>query len=77
MAISDLGRILVAIGLFISLLGGFFWIGGKLDLPIGKLPGDFQFERGGLSCIVPLASSLLLSILLTVLLNVILRSLNR
>jgi hypothetical protein len=34
-------------------------------LPLGRLPGDFTFKRGGVSIYVPLASCILVSVLLT------------
>ena len=34
-------------------------------LPLGRLPGDFSFRRGGFSIYVPLASCILVSVLLT------------
>jgi hypothetical protein len=39
--------------------------------------GNFQFQIGSVSCIFPLATSILLSILLTLVLNFLLRLINR
>jgi len=44
---------------------------------LGRLPGDVRIERPGFTCLVPLASSIILSILLTIVLNVIVRIINR
>ena len=43
----------------------------------GNLPGDIHIQREGITCLVPLASSIILSILLTIVLNVIVRLINR
>ena len=77
MASSSVGRFMVVLGLGIAFLGSLLWIAGKANLPFGRLPGDFTFELRGVSCLIPLASSLLLSLLLTLLLNFVLRILNR
>jgi hypothetical protein len=42
---------------------------GRLGL--GRLPGDFRFERGGVRVYFPIASALLVSLVVTVVLNVV------
>jgi hypothetical protein len=71
MDLQGLGKLLVAFAVALALIGALFWVGGRLGL--GQLPGDFRFQRGGWSCFIPLASSIVLSIVLTLLLNLILR----
>jgi hypothetical protein len=75
--VTSIGRWLVIIGLGLAALGGLVWILGRAGLPLGRLPGDFRFETGTLTCFVPLASMILISLVLTVLLNLIVRLLNR
>jgi len=75
--LTSLGRTLLIVGLGLAVLGGVVWALGRSGLPVGRLPGDFRFEIGGVSCFIPLATSLLLGLGLTVLLNVILRLLNK
>jgi hypothetical protein len=70
---TNLGRWLVLGGLALVLAGGIVWLLGRSGLPLGRLPGDLHFETSGLSCFVPLATSLLLSVLLTIVLNLIAR----
>jgi hypothetical protein len=67
-----LGKILVAAGVGLALLGALIWLLSAAGM-LGRLPGDIRIERPGLTCVFPLASMLLLSIVLTVVLNVILR----
>ena len=63
---SDLGKILVVVGLVIAGIGLLFWTGvGKAWL--GKLPGDIQVSRGNFSFYFPLATCLLISLVLTLL----------
>jgi hypothetical protein len=70
---SSFARWLIVIGLGLAAFGGLLWLLGRTGLPLGRLPGDFRFQSGGLTCILPLATAILLSIILTVLLNLILR----
>ncbi len=75
--LSSIARWLIFLGLFIAGIGLFLLIAARFDLPIGKLPGDIRIETKGLTCVFPLASSILISILLTLLLNFILRWINK
>jgi hypothetical protein len=66
---SDLGKALIGMGVFVVLLGVLLVAAGKLNLPLGRLPGDFAWrsKSGNTSFYFPLATCLLVSILLTVL----------
>jgi hypothetical protein len=59
---------MVAIGLAIAALGGLIWLGGRLNLPLGRLPGDIRIERDNFKFYFPLATCLLLSAVLTLIL---------
>ena len=71
------GRWLVIVGLAIAVIGGLVWGLARLNLPLGRLPGDFIFGGEGFRVSIPLASSIVISILLTVLLNLAARLWNR
>lgn len=60
---SELGRILIGVGLLLVIVGLVVLFAGKLGL--GKLPGDMVIRRGNFTIYFPLVTSLLLSILLT------------
>ena len=62
---SDLGRILVSLGLLLVVIGLIFMVFSRLNIPIGRLPGDFSWRGRGWSVSFPLATSILLSIVLT------------
>jgi hypothetical protein len=74
--LETMGKLLMGIGGALVLLGGLLWLVSKIPF-LGHLPGDIRIERPGFTCLVPLASSIILSIVLTILLNIIVRIINR
>jgi hypothetical protein len=75
--LTTAGRWLILVGLGLAALGGLVWVFGRTGVPFGRLPGDFRFETGSVSCFFPLASMIVLSLLLTLVLNLVLRLLNK
>jgi DUF2905 family protein len=72
----DFGRILIVVGLVLLLMGAAFVFLPRLGINIGSLPGDFSFGFGQTTCLIPLATSIILSILLTFGLNLLGRFFN-
>jgi ribose/xylose/arabinose/galactoside ABC-type transport system permease subunit len=64
----DLGRMLIFLGLLLLVVGVVILALNRLDLPLGRLPGDFTWRGRGWSFSFPLATSILVSVLLSVLL---------
>jgi hypothetical protein len=62
---NDVGKILVVIGLSVAALGGLIWLGGKMNLPLGRLPGDIRHEGANFKFYFPLTTCLLISVVLT------------
>lgn len=60
-------------GIILFVIGGLVWLGARIGIPLGRLPGDIRLEGQNVSFHFPLASSIIVSVVLTVLLNVILR----
>jgi len=61
-----LGRILIAIGLGIVVLGLLVTLAAKLGLPgLGRLPGDLVWRGKNSAVYFPIVTCILLSILLT------------
>jgi DUF2905 family protein len=58
---KTMGRALILFGLLMVVAG----VAINFGLPLGRLPGDFTFKRGGVSIYIPLASCILVSVLLT------------
>jgi hypothetical protein len=72
MALDDLGRTLVVLGVLLALVGVILWVAGGLPF-LGRLPGDISIERGNFRFYAPIATSLLISLILTIVLNLLVR----
>ncbi|HLB65639.1 MAG TPA: DUF2905 domain-containing protein [Anaerolineales bacterium] len=75
--LTALARWLMIFGLVLAGVGGLIWLLGRTGLPIGRLPGDLRIETGSITCLVPLATSIVISVILTIALNLIARLLGR
>ena len=62
--VSDLGRVLILLGLVITLAGVALVFAGRVP-GLGRLPGDVQVQRGNWTFYFPLATSLIISVILT------------
>ena len=71
------GKVLIVFGLAVALVGAGLYLAGRLNIPFGRLPGDIQITRQNITCLIPIATSIILSILLTLILNVLVRWLKR
>ncbi len=61
---SDLGRVLIVVGVILVIVGAVFLLAPKLPW-LGRLPGDISFKRGNFSVYLPLGTCILISIILT------------
>ncbi len=70
---SDLGKLLIAFGLVLALVGVVLVIAGRWPGAgwLGRLPGDIYIRRGNWTFYFPLATSILISIVLTIVLSLI------
>ncbi len=73
--LESIARMLLGIGIVLILLGALVWLLTRTGL-LGQLPGDIRIERDDFTCLIPVASSIILSVLLTILLNIIVRLFN-
>ena len=64
-------------GVLLAVVGLLVIGAGRLGLPFGRLPGDINVQRGGLTVFIPLVSCLLASVVLTVVVNLVLWILRR
>ncbi len=65
---GDLGRMLMFIGGLLLVLGLVLVLAGKVNLPIGRLPGDIIYRGKHTTFYFPLATSIVLSIILSLVL---------
>ena len=62
---SDVGKVLMVVGLALVGIGALIWLSGRLNLPLGRLPGDIRIERENFKFYFPLVTCLLISTVLT------------
>ena len=74
--LQTIGRWLVIAGVALTVVGATIWLLGRFTNLQG-LPGTVKIEIPGLTCVIPLLGSIVLSILLTIVINLILRGSNR
>jgi len=60
-----MGRILIAIGIAVIVLGVLVTLGERLPIRFGRLPGDIVIRGKNSTFYFPLVTSLLLSVLLS------------
>jgi preprotein translocase subunit SecY len=65
---GDLGRMLVFVGGLLLVIGLIFVFAGKVNLPIGRLPGDIVYRGKNTTFYFPLMTSILLSVILSLVL---------
>lgn len=65
---GDLGRMLVLLGGVLLVVGIIFILAGKVNLPIGRLPGDIVYRGKHTTFYFPLMTSILLSVILSLVL---------
>lgn len=61
----ELGKWLIFGGLILAAIGGLFFVGGRLPLRLGRLPGDIAIEGKRGSFYFPVVTCILLSVVLT------------
>ncbi len=69
----ELGKLLVFFGVILVAAGIVVMLLGKMNLPLGRLPGDFLYRGKNTTVYFPLATSVLVSVVLSILLYVVSR----
>ena len=62
---AHLGKILVSIGVLLTVVGLMLWLAADKLSWFGRLPGDIHVEKPGFQLYAPLMTSLLISLGLT------------
>lgn len=68
---GDLGRMLVFVGGLLLVFGLILILAGKINLPIGRLPGDIIYRGKHTTFYFPLMTSIILSIILSLVLYLV------
>jgi uncharacterized membrane protein len=68
---TDLGKLLIVLGIFLVIVGVLLTLVGRAHLPLGRLPGDIVYRGKNTTFYFPLATSILLSVILTLVLYVV------
>ena len=68
---TDIGKMLLFLGLVLAAIGLALVLLGRTNLPIGRLPGDIVYRGKNTTLYFPLATSILLSAVLSVVFYVI------
>jgi hypothetical protein len=65
---SDLGRLLIALGFLLVVIGLAVLLFARFNVPLGRLPGDFSWKGSTWSVSFPLMTSIILSIVISLIL---------
>ena len=68
---SDLGKILLVIGIALAAVGALLLFGVKLPFRLGRLPGDIAYQGRNGSFYFPVVTCILLSLALTLILWIV------
>lgn len=68
---NELGKLLILLGAILLVAGIALTALGRLNFPLGRLPGDIVYRGKNSTFYFPLATSLLLSVLLSMVLYVV------
>lgn len=74
---SELGRIMIFVGVGIALLGGILFVAARFFPWLGNLPGDIRIEGENGRIFIPITTMILISIVGTVVLNLLIRFFRR
>ncbi|MGZ4812009.1 MAG: DUF2905 domain-containing protein [Terriglobales bacterium] len=70
---GELGKILIFLGILLAVFGVVLVLGGRLHLPIGRLPGDIVYRGKNTTFYFPIVTSIVISIVLSLVLYLISR----
>jgi hypothetical protein len=64
--VSDFGKILIGLGGLLIVIGLIVLAAGKLNLPLGRLPGDITYRGKNSVVYFPIVTCIVISVLLSV-----------
>jgi Protein of unknown function (DUF2905) len=66
--VTDIGKLLVVVGLVVIAAGLLLMLAGRAHLPLGRLPGDIIYRGKNTTFYFPLATSIVVSVVLSLIL---------
>jgi len=66
-----MGKWFIYAGLGLVLMGLLIWLGARIGISFGKLPGDIHVQKEKFSIYFPIVTSIIVSVLLTLIINLI------
>jgi hypothetical protein len=63
---TDLGKLLIGLGLVLVVAGVLLTLLGRANLPLGRLPGDIVYRGKNTTFYFPLTTSVLVSMVLSI-----------
>lgn len=64
---SEIGKLLVVLGLLVAIAGAVLMLLARAHLPLGRLPGDIVYRGKHTTFYFPLMTSILVSVVLSLL----------
>jgi hypothetical protein len=64
--VTDFGKILITLGALLLVAGVVVVLLGRMNVPVGRLPGDIVYRGKHTTVYFPIVTSIVLSILLSV-----------
>ncbi len=68
---NDLGKAMIVFGIVLALAGAGLMLAGRMNFPLGRLPGDIVYRGKNSTVYFPLATSLVLSVVISIVLYVV------
>ena len=68
---TDVGKLLIVLGLALIVGGALLTVLGRANLPLGRLPGDIVYRGKNSTLYFPLATSVVVSVVLSIVLYVV------
>lgn len=68
---TEIGKMLVVLGIVIAAAGVVFMLLGRTNLPLGRLPGDILYRGKHTTFYFPLVTCILLSVVLSLVLYLV------
>ncbi len=65
---TDIGKMLVVLGLVVIVAGAVLMLAGRAHVPLGRLPGDIVYRGKNTTFYFPLATSIIVSVVLSLVL---------